>query len=712
MNNSSSEYETERVEALYKYKILDTKIEPVFDNVVHLAATICDTQLALINFIDTKRHWFKSCIGCKGELKEIPFCNYTILHSDIFIVLDCLVDERFKKNPLAINEKIIRFYAGVPLINSAGYPIGTLCVLDYICRSLSIKQVECLKVLAQQVMMILDSRQSAIDTKSNSEKITQQEVSNTAEFLEINQRLESEVNQRQQVEKALEISQDYLAGIVDIAADAIISIDKNHNILLFNQGAEKIFGYTAAEVIGKPLDLLLPTQYHQVHRKYVTEFGKSTDKARRMGKRQEIIVRKKNGEEFPVQVSISKLKLGDNIIFTAILRNITEEKKSKEALLKLSQQHELILNSIGEGLCGLDNSGKITFVNPAAANLLGYEKQELICQHVNIFLANNPSTKIEDANIGYVNRRLTAQQVSYDIFHRKDGSTFPVEYINNPILDKSKVVGAVIAFKDISERQMIERMKDEFISVVSHELRTPLASIHGSLGILDSGLIDTTSQKGKRLLHIAAESTGRLVELVNNILDIERITYGKMKMHKRICDVSEIIICAANKMQSMAQRYGVTLSVSTISAKIWADSDRIIQTLTNLLSNAIKFSPSGGAVCLSASIYETSEYEASETCTVEEKNLFDFFPDRATNTYVKFQVQDRGCGIPADKLENIFDKFHRVDTSDSRKKEGTGLGLTICKYVVQQHLGKIWVESELNWGSTFYLILPLHLDDD
>ena len=706
MNNSSSEHETERVETLYKYKILDTQAEPIFDNIVYLAANICDTQLAVINFIDSDRHWFKSSFGWEREAGEIPFCKYTILQSDIFIVLDSLADERFKKNPITINQNIIRFYAGIPLINSAGYSLGTLCVLDYVSHSLTLKQVEGLKALAQQVMMSLELRQSTIDIKSNSEALQQQQLSNTAEFTEIHQRLESEVNQRQQAEKALEISQDYLAGIVDIAADAIISIDKNQNILLFNQGAEKIFGYTAAEVIGKSLNLLLPTQYHQAHRKYVNEFGKSTHKARRMGKRQEIIVRKKNGEEFPVQASISKLKLDDNIVYTAILRNITEYKKSKEALLKLSQQHELILNSIGEGLCGLDQTGKITFVNPAAVSLLGYEKQELVGQHVNIFLFNNLSTKISNANIGSVNGKLTAQQVNNDIFKRKDGSVFPVEYINNPILDKGELVGLVIAFKDISDRQMIERMKDEFISVVSHELRTPLASIYGSLGILNSGLIDTTSEKGKRLLHIAAESTGRLVDLVNNILDIERITYGKMNMHKQICDVSEITISAANKMQSMAQQYRINLSISTISAKIWADSDRIIQTLTNLLSNAIKFSPCGGDVCLSVSICEDLEL-----CTVEKENLFDLSPDQDTNTYVKFQVKDRGCGIPPDRLENIFDKFHQVDTSDTRKKEGTGLGLTICQHIVQQHLGRIWVESQLDEGTTFYLILPLHLDD-
>ncbi|KST63175.1 PAS domain S-box protein [Mastigocoleus testarum] len=707
MNSSSSEYETERIEALYEYKILNTEAEPVFDNLVYLATNICETPVAVINLIDTKKHWFKSCIGWEGVKKKIPFCDFTISYPDLLIVTDCLEDERFERNSFTINGKLVRFYTGVPLKNAAGYSVGTLCVLDYTPRSLSLKQIESLKALGKQVMMILELRRDSIDVQQKSEKIQQQELSKTAEFIEINQRLESEVNQRQEIEKALQISHKYLSGIVDIADDAIISMDKEQNILLFNQGAEKIFGYTAAEVIGKPLDILLPTKYHQSHRKYVVDFEKSNDRARRMGKRQEIFVRRKNGEEFPVEASISKLKLDRNIIFTAILRNISEEKKSKEALSQLSQKHELILNSIGEGLFGLDKSGKITFVNPAAISLLGYEKQELIGQNIDMLLANNPCIAKPDADIECVVRKFKIQEVSNDIFRRKDGSVFPVEYIHNPILDRGKVVGAVIAFKDISDRQIIERMKDEFISVVSHELRTPLASIHGSLCILDRGLIDTSSTKGKRLLHIAADSTARLVELVNNILDIERITYGKMKMHKQICEVSEIIVYAANKMQNMAQRYGVSLSVSTISAQIWADGDRIIQTLTNLLSNAIKFSTSGGNVRLSAYICEDLE-----TCIGNNKNLSEYFSRRYTGTYVSFQVKDEGCGIPIDKLDNIFDKFHQVDTSDTRKKEGSGLGLTICQHIVQQHLGKIWVESKLDRGSTFYLILPLHLYEE
>ena len=230
---------------------------------------------------------------------------------------------------------------------------------------------------------------------------------------------------------------------------------------------------------------------------------------------------------------------------------------------------------------------------------------------------------------------------------------------------------------------MVERMKDEFISVVSHELRTPLTSIHGSLGMLASNLLDPSSERGKRLLEIAVDSTERLVRLINNILDIERIKSGKVTMAKQSCDAADLMTEVVDVMQSMAQQYGVNLSISPVSVHVWADPDRIIQTLTNLLSNAIKFSPQGSTVWLTA---------------------------KCQGDLILFQVKDRGRGIPADHLETIFERFQQVDASDSRNYEGTGLGLAICRDIIQQHSGRIWVESLLGNGSTFYFTLPIFKD--
>jgi signal transduction histidine kinase len=268
-----------------------------------------------------------------------------------------------------------------------------------------------------------------------------------------------------------------------------------------------------------------------------------------------------------------------------------------------------------------------------------------------------------------------------EIFQRKNGSIFPVEYICTPIREQGEIVGVVIAFKDITERQMVERMKDEFVSVVSHELRTPLTSIHGALRMLSSGLLDNQPAKGKRLLDIAVDSTDRLVRLTNDILDVQRIESGKVTMKKKVCYVADLITQAIDVMQAMADKAGVTLAMGSVSACLWVDSDRIMQTLTNLLSNAIKFSPPGATVWLKAEEQEK---------------------------YVLFQVKDQGRGIPSDKLESIFERFQQVDTSDARNHEGTGLGLAICRSIVQQHDGQIWVESALGEGSTFYFTLPLY----
>ncbi len=375
----------------------------------------------------------------------------------------------------------------------------------------------------------------------------------TAELLQGNQRLQHELHERQQIQTDLQISQAQFAGILDIAEDAIISINAQQQITLFNQGAEKIFGYTAAEVMGQSLDLLLPDRFAQAHRQHVTDFKGSTVPARRMGERCELFGRRRNGVEFPAEASISKLDSGTGTVFTVFLR-------------------------------------------------------------------------------------------------------------------------------DITERQQIDRMKDEFVSVVSHELRTPLTAIHGSLGMLASGLLKPESDQGKRMLQIAVDSSDRLVRLINDILDIERIESGRVKMAKAHCQMDDLIRAAVNVVQTLADNTGVTLSVATVPVQLWADPDRIIQTLTNLLSNAIKFSPAGHTVWL------TVQRQADQ---------------------LLLTIKDQGRGIPTDKLDSIFEWFQQVDSSDARNHEGTGLGLAICRSIMQQHDGKIWAESILGEGSTFSLTLPI-----
>lgn len=244
--------------------------------------------------------------------------------------------------------------------------------------------------------------------------------------------------------------------------------------------------------------------------------------------------------------------------------------------------------------------------------------------------------------------------------------------------------------QEISDRKAIERMKDEFIAVVSHELRTPLTSLHSALKILATGRLGSLSTEGQQMLGIANESTERLVRLVNNVLDLQRIEAGEGVMIRGRCSAAELMVQATAAMQPMAQQHQVQLVTLPQDISLWADPDSILQALTNLLSNAIKFSRPGGKVWLTVAAI------AADPCppAVEQ-------PLPA----VLFQVQDQGQGIPADQLERIFERFQQVDASDSRRRGGTGLGLAICRKIVEQHGGKIWAESSPN-GSLFSFTLP------
>lgn len=222
------------------------------------------------------------------------------------------------------------------------------------------------------------------------------------------------------------------------------------------------------------------------------------------------------------------------------------------------------------------------------------------------------------------------------------------------------------------QRSELDQIKDEFISTVSHELRTPLTSIRGALGLLSAGLLGAVDPKAQNLLRIAVTNTDRLIRLINDILDIERMESGRATLHVRRCSLRELVQQAIETMTAMADAAGVRLQMivhaNPEAVVLDGDPDRILQVVTNLLSNAIKFSPAETTV----SIFLETDTE-----------------------WLTLRVSDEGRGIPTDKLESIFDRFQQVEASDSRQKGGTGLGLAICKTIVQQHNGSIWAESNV-----------------
>jgi len=370
------------------------------------------------------------------------------------------------------------------------------------------------------------------------------------------------------------------------------------------------------------------------------------------------------------------------IIGTTIQRIVRRARDRGEEAARGREFVLAVMNSAREGIISIDTQGRIEYANPAGCELLGYSLDDLRGQQLHQLVHHTREDGSpfppEDCPIQETLNGGVGHEVDDDLFWRRDGTSFPVQY-KSSVIDSESDSGVVVTFTDISERRRIEQTKDELVSVVSHELRTPLTSIRGSLGLIAGGAVGEIPAEAERMIGIAVANTDRLVRLINEILDIERIESGRVEMSRRLCDSGDLMRHAAETMAAQADAEGTWIEVEPCWVPLWADPDRITQTLINLLSNAVKFSPAGVPVLLTAS--------------------------RVDNE-IRFDVIDRGRGIPADQLEAVFERFGQVDASDSREKGGTGLGLPIARSIVHQHGGRIWAESEPGSGTRMSFTVP------
>lgn len=369
-----------------------------------------------------------------------------------------------------------------------------------------------------------------------------------------------------------------------------------------------------------------------------------------------------------------------------LYQQLQNELKERQQVAAALRQSEAQFRSLSEnspvGILRMDAQGRCTYTNPCCQAICGYTFEEALGEGWLQFV--HPEDR-EWLMREWLQTLSEQQEFSAEVrYVHQDGTIRFAQMRTSPLCrTSSQLMGYVGTVEDVTERRAIEQMKNEFISIVSHELRTPLASIRGSLGLLAAGVFKNKPDAAQQMLDIAAHDTERLVRLVNDILDLERLKSHKVNLVKQWCDAATLMRQSVETVQSLAVESQIALSVEPTSVQVWADRDRIIQTLVNLVSNAIKFSPPQSTVTLSVQ-------------------------DQADR--VLFQVKDQGRGIPADKLNTIFGRFQQVDASDSRQKGGTGLGLAICKSIVQQHGGKIWVASVVGEGSSFYFTLPKLLD--
>ena len=335
----------------------------------------------------------------------------------------------------------------------------------------------------------------------------------------------------------------------------------------------------------------------------------------------------------------------------------------------LAARYEHILESVGEGILGLDTDGRISFVNETGARLVGTTPDQLVGGDACVMLHGPAAHAPAECPL------LTTGDQQ---FVRGNGTSFPVDVMADPNLDLADPE-VVVVFRDVTELRAAERLKSEFISVVSHELRTPLTSIHGALHLLQDGDVGELPASADRVVDLALRGTDRLGRLVNDILVMDRLESGRLPLDIAEHDAGQLVTSVMTTLAPIAGVEGITLSQGAVHCRIRVDADRFVQVLTNLVGNAIKFTPRGGdvrvAVEVGADLAEVS-------------------------------VADTGPGIPSDHHETVFERFRQLD-GGHRQPEGSGLGLAISRSLVEHQGGRLWVESEVGHGSTFRFTVPL-----
>ncbi len=362
-----------------------------------------------------------------------------------------------------------------------------------------------------------------------------------------------------------------------------------------------------------------------------------------------------------------------------VAHDITERKRNEEALRESEARIRSIVETMPVGLMLLDRRGQIDLVNPMM--------QKLFRRHTSAELIGSALT---DLYFTPTSTNQSAAQRLEDLFEkahgrfqevtakRADTTEFPAEILVTPFggPNSGRQLGIIV---DVTERHEIERFKNEFLGVVSHELRNPLTAIRGSLKMMMVGALGPQTEQAQKAITIAERSATRLIGLVNDLLDAEKLEAGKLDMQFELRPLYPILEMSVESVKAFADDHNVIVQYAQTPSQVYADDHRIVQVMINLLSNAIKYSPKGSTVRID--INSGSDMD-------------------------EVRITDQGRGIPASHVNSLFQRFKQVERTDATAKGGTGLGLVICKAIIEQHMGTIGVESELGHGSTFWFKLP------
>src|SRR6266852_8205153 len=504
----------------------------------------------------------------------------------------------------------------------------------------------------------------------------------------------TDITMRKRAEEALQTSEEKFRSVVQTAHDAIVSADSHGNITDFNRGAEVIFGYSSQEAIGKPLAVLMPDRFKELHQRGFKRYLE-TGEAHVIGKTVELAAKRKDGTEFPVELSLSSWKARAGLFFTAVMSDITDRKRAEEVLRQSEERFRLLVSEVTDyAILMLDPEGRIASWNAGAERIKGYKAREIIGQHFSRFY---PTEDVERGKPAH-ELKVAGEQGRFEDEGwrvRKDGSRFWANVVITAMRDGTgRLRGFAKVTRDITEHKRTQELlvqaqeeavraskfKDQFLSTMSHELRTPLNAVLGFSDLLADERYGLLNDRQRRYVGHINTGGKHLLKLISDILDLSRIEAGRMELTREDVAVAAAFAEVISALYPLAEKKSQALLQEVEpNLHVHADAMRFKQVLTNLVGNAIKFTPEGGRIKLVA---------------------------RQVDDQVRIEVRDNGPGIAPEEQQRIFEAFFRL-AQTGNAREGTGLGLAITARLVELHGGKLEIESKPGDGTCFYFSLPL-----